>query len=217
MAAVRTGRLLLQTLHRTPFRRSIYSATNLKSNYLGRWDGQKIKILSLGENMHCHRLLSASVSPKQNEANEIEPVDNEIIPKGITSKTVDAKLHTINLFCQRTGRILEKDVSELVNLIQTFETLTPNQALFALRCCSSLLVDIRDDLRHSRYVEPLWNVIKSRDIALDASHYNMLLKAYLDNNTQFSPVEILGELASKKLEPNRLTYQLLIQKYCQVL
>ena len=214
MAAVRSGRLLLQTFHRT--RRSIFATSNLKSTGLSRWDGQKIKILSLGENMQCHRLLSASVSPKQNGANETEAVDDEVISRGITSKTVDAKLHTVNLFCQRTGRILEKDVSELVNLIQNFEILTPNQALFALRCCSSLLVDVQDDLRHSRYLEPLWNTIKSRDITLDASHYNMLLKAYLDNNTQFSPVEILGELASKQLEPNRLTYQLLIQKYCQV-
>ena len=71
-------------------------------------------------------------------------------------------------------------------------------------------------LRTSKLVEPLWELILSRKVQLDVSHYNTLLKVYIDNNHDFSPVDILAKLTENNIEPNRLTFQHLIVKYCQV-
>lgn len=38
---------------------------------------------------------------------------------------------------------------------------------------------------------------------------------YLENEEKFNPTEFLQELSSKGLEPNRVTYQRLIARYCQ--
>jgi leucine-rich PPR motif-containing protein len=50
---------------------------------------------------------------------------------------------------------------------------------------------------------------------MDISHYNALLRVYLENEYNFSPTEFLTELQSKGVEPNRVTYQRLISRYCQ--
>lgn len=50
---------------------------------------------------------------------------------------------------------------------------------------------------------------------MDISHYNALLRVYLENEHPFSPTEFLTDLESKGIEPNRVTYQRLIARYCQ--
>jgi leucine-rich PPR motif-containing protein len=50
---------------------------------------------------------------------------------------------------------------------------------------------------------------------MDVSHYNALLRVYLENEHKFNPTEFLQQLSSKGLEPNRVTYQRLIARFCQ--
>jgi leucine-rich PPR motif-containing protein len=50
---------------------------------------------------------------------------------------------------------------------------------------------------------------------MDISHYNALLRVYLENEHQFSPNEFLTDLQHKGVEPNRVTYQRLVACYCQ--
>lgn len=52
------------------------------------------------------------------------------------------------------------------------------------------------------------------DVPLDISHYNALLKVYLENRTEFSPFEFLQELEKNNIVPNRVTYQYLIGSFC---
>lgn len=52
-------------------------------------------------------------------------------------------------------------------------------------------------------------------ITLDISHYNALLRVYLENEHPFVPTELLAELEQKGIEPNRVTYQRFITRYCQ--
>lgn len=54
----------------------------------------------------------------------------------------------------------------------------------------------------------------SSDVPFDISHYNALLRVYLENEEKFNPTEFLQELSNKGLEPNRVTYQRLIARYC---
>jgi leucine-rich PPR motif-containing protein len=50
---------------------------------------------------------------------------------------------------------------------------------------------------------------------MDISHYNALLRVYLENEHPFSPSEFLEELERKGVEPNRVTYQRLVARHCQ--
>lgn len=51
---------------------------------------------------------------------------------------------------------------------------------------------------------------------MDISHYNALLRVYLENEHPFSPTDFLSDLEAKGIEPNRVTYQRLIARYCQL-
>lgn len=52
-------------------------------------------------------------------------------------------------------------------------------------------------------------------VPLDISHYNTLLKVYLENDHQFSPTEFLEDLEKQGVVPNRVTFQHFITRYCQ--
>lgn len=52
------------------------------------------------------------------------------------------------------------------------------------------------------------------DVQLDVSHYNSLLLVNLENDSDFSPLDILVEMKNKNIEPNRVTFQRLIDQYC---
>ena len=47
---------------------------------------------------------------------------------------------------------------------------------------------------------------------MDISHYNALLRVYLENEHPFSPSEFLSYLRAQGIEPNRVTYQRLISR-----
>lgn len=52
------------------------------------------------------------------------------------------------------------------------------------------------------------------EIPVDVSHFNALLRVYLENGHNFSPIEFLTDLKEKGVEPNRITYQRFIMHYC---
>lgn len=51
---------------------------------------------------------------------------------------------------------------------------------------------------------------------MDINHYNALLKVYLENEHPFVPTDVLASLKQKNIEPNRVTIQRLITRYCQM-
>lgn len=64
-------------------------------------------------------------------------------------------------------------------------------------------------------VQEIWKTLNSLSVAMDVSHYNALLRVYLENEHSFSPAEFLADLEAKGIEPNRVTFQRLISRYCQ--
>lgn len=52
-------------------------------------------------------------------------------------------------------------------------------------------------------VQKIWSVLTERGIAMDISHYNALLRVYIENQHPFSPAQFLTELENKGLQPNR--------------
>ena len=47
------------------------------------------------------------------------------------------------------------------------------------------------------------------------SHYNALLKVYLENQRKFDPSAFLADMEQKGLQPNRVTYQRMAAYFCQ--
>ena len=94
------------------------------------------------------------------------------------------------------------------------EAITPNHALFAIRCCGAVNVDTTKSDRQ-KLLEEFFAKCQEVKVKMDISHYNAILKAYLENDHDFSPTEILSQVTNAGLRPNRVTYQHLISKYCR--
>lgn len=52
-------------------------------------------------------------------------------------------------------------------------------------------------------VQDIWKTLGKLNVSMDISHYNALLRVYLENEHPFSPTEFLADLESKGIEPNR--------------
>jgi len=163
-------------------------------------------VLSLGANMTNSRFVATKAAPETSARRN--PVDS--------SSRSEVVMHSVNLLVQRSGRVLLNDVLGLVNLLKTSSSINSGgQALFTLRCCGSVLVDCPGAQRQ-KIADEIWGIMQAdTSFKMDVSHYNTLLRVYLDNAKDFSPQDVLTELASNELAPNRVTYQHLIAKFCQ--
>ena len=83
-----------------------------------------------------------------------------------------------------------------------------------IRCCGTLLPELNATDRN-RLTDELWTLLQKAVDRLDISHYNALLKVYLENEHQFDPISFLASLEQKGVQPNRVTYQRLTAFYCQ--
>ncbi|XP_053167851.1 leucine-rich PPR motif-containing protein, mitochondrial isoform X2 [Hemicordylus capensis] len=88
-----------------------------------------------------------------------------------------------------------------------------NQALLLFRSCGSLLPEVHP-ARRTELAHTIWTKLKELGVIYDVSHYNALLKVYLQNDHKFSPTEFLTEMENANVQPNRVTYQRLIAAYC---
>ncbi|ETE71867.1 Leucine-rich PPR motif-containing protein, mitochondrial [Ophiophagus hannah] len=88
-----------------------------------------------------------------------------------------------------------------------------NQALLLLRSCGSLLPELPPDER-TALAHTMWSKLKGAGVVFDVSHYNALLKVYLQNEHDFSPDVFLTKMEEANVQPNRVTYQRLIAAYC---
>uniref|UniRef100_A0A670XQZ4 Leucine rich pentatricopeptide repeat containing n=1 Tax=Pseudonaja textilis TaxID=8673 RepID=A0A670XQZ4_PSETE len=86
-----------------------------------------------------------------------------------------------------------------------------NQALLLLRSCGSLLPELPPHER-TALAHTMWTKLKG--VVFDVSHYNALLKVYLQNEHDFSPEVFLTKMEEANVQPNRVTYQRLIAAYC---
>ncbi|XP_045595399.2 leucine-rich PPR motif-containing protein, mitochondrial [Procambarus clarkii] len=127
---------------------------------------------------------------------------------------IDKALFRIDTEIRRTGRIFKKDIEEIFREIKALKYASSNQSLLLLRCCGSLVPEELPEVRN-KLLQEIWDTLLELRIPLDVSHYNTLLRVYLENEHKFSPTEFLADLEKKGIEPNRVTYQRLIARYCQ--
>lgn len=83
------------------------------------------------------------------------------------------------------------------------DAVTSSQSLLLIRCCGSLVAEEPYDIR-TKLVRKTWRMFESIGVPLDVSHYNALLRVYLENEHNFNPMKFLASLEEKNIEPNRV-------------
>ncbi|XP_036291062.1 leucine-rich PPR motif-containing protein, mitochondrial isoform X5 [Pipistrellus kuhlii] len=116
---------------------------------------------------------------------------------------------------RRTGRIPKSLLQKVFD--NTCHSGCPggNHALLLLRSCGSLLPELRLPER-TELAHKIWDKLQELGTVYDVSHYNALLKVYLQNEHKFSPTDFLAKMEEANIQPNRVTYQRLIAAYCNV-
>ncbi|KAM9344741.1 leucine-rich PPR motif-containing protein, mitochondrial [Symphorus nematophorus] len=126
----------------------------------------------------------------------------------------DWALTKLDSSVRRTGRITKTLLLRIFHDICRTGYPSGNQALLLLRSCGSLLPEVplteRTELAHR-----VWEKLQELGAQYDVSHYNALLKVYLQNEFKFSPTDFLAKMEAANVQPNRVTYQRLIAAYCQ--
>ncbi|XP_020856902.1 leucine-rich PPR motif-containing protein, mitochondrial isoform X1 [Phascolarctos cinereus] len=114
---------------------------------------------------------------------------------------------------RRTGRITKTLLQNIFHDICGSGNPSSNLALLLLRSCGSLLPELKPSER-TEFVHRIWDKLQQLGMTYDISHYNALLKVYLQNEHQFSPTDFLAKMEEANIQPNRVTYQRLIAAYC---
>ncbi|RZF34823.1 hypothetical protein LSTR_LSTR011210 [Laodelphax striatellus] len=128
--------------------------------------------------------------------------------------SLDRSIRRLDEDARRMGRISVKELKDVIQEIQSTKTATSTQSLMVIRCCGNLVPEETPEFR-TNLVKEVWSTLEKLGIPMDISHYNALLRVYLENEHNFSPVEFLSELEHKGIEPNRVTFQRLVASYCQ--
>lgn len=127
---------------------------------------------------------------------------------------LDRSLKRLDQDVRRTGRITRRELEDVLEELRHTKSATSTQSLLIIRCCGSLLPEASPNIR-TQLVEEIWKTLENIGVPMDISHFNALLRVYLENEHSFSPTEFLTNLEHKGIEPNRVTYQRLISRYCQ--
>ncbi|XP_050307850.1 leucine-rich PPR motif-containing protein, mitochondrial isoform X2 [Anthonomus grandis grandis] len=143
-------------------------------------------------------------------------------PRGLATQTsaqqhdqnLERRLKSLDQDVRKSGRISRRDIEDVLEEIRNARSATTSQSLLVIRCCGSLVPDELPEVR-TKLVQEIWNTLNKINVPMDVSHYNALLRVYLENEHPFSPTDFLSDMESKGIEPNRVTYQRLISRYCQ--
>uniref|UniRef100_A0AAR2LIH6 Leucine-rich PPR motif-containing protein, mitochondrial n=1 Tax=Pygocentrus nattereri TaxID=42514 RepID=A0AAR2LIH6_PYGNA len=159
----------------------------------------------------CSALRYYGTAPEQKGVVKDEP------SLGVRTKQAqqfDWALAKLDSSVRRTGRVTKTLLQRIFHDICRTGYPSGNQALLLLRSCGSLLPELpfaeRTELAHR-----VWEKLQELGATYDVSHYNALLKVYLQNEFRFSPTDFLAKMEAASVQPNRVTYQRLIAAYCQ--
>ncbi|XP_077537717.1 leucine-rich PPR motif-containing protein, mitochondrial-like [Haemaphysalis longicornis] len=131
---------------------------------------------------------------------------------------LDRALQRIDNEVRRTGRVARRDLDDLLAQVSALGEaggrLSGPQGLLLVRMCGAFLCEEAPAVR-SELARGVWAQLGALGCPLDASHYNALLQAYLDNEFPFDPAAFLADMEAQGVAPNRVTFQRLIHRYCQ--
>ncbi|XP_010153519.1 PREDICTED: leucine-rich PPR motif-containing protein, mitochondrial [Eurypyga helias] len=151
-----------------------------------------------------------TVAPQQEGSVKEEPI-SEIRHR--RTWHFDWALNKLDNSVRKTGRIPKNLLLKIFHDICKTGCPGTNQTLLLLRSCGALLPEVASPER-TELAHMIWDKMKELGAVYDTSHYNALLKVYLQNEHKFSPMEFLARMEEANVQPNRVTYQRLIAAYC---
>ncbi|NXC99900.1 LPPRC protein, partial [Certhia familiaris] len=125
----------------------------------------------------------------------------------------DWALNKVDNSVRKTGRIPKSLLLKIYQEISKAGCPGSNQTLLLLQSCGAVLPEVLSSER-TELAHMIWDKMKELGAVYDTSHYNALLKVYLQNEHKFSPTEFLARMEEANVQPNRVTYQRLIAAYC---
>ncbi|KAL6032064.1 hypothetical protein STEG23_017136, partial [Scotinomys teguina] len=134
-------------------------------------------------------------------------------PAPVRRSQFDWALMRLDNSVRRTGRITKSLLQKIFESTCRSGSPGGNQALLLLRSCGSLLPELSLAER-TEFAHKIWDKLQKLGTVYDVSHYNALLKVYLQNEHKFSPTDFLAKMEGANIQPNRVTYQRLIAAYC---
>uniref|UniRef100_A0A8C7RZ81 Leucine-rich pentatricopeptide repeat containing n=1 Tax=Oncorhynchus mykiss TaxID=8022 RepID=A0A8C7RZ81_ONCMY len=159
------------------------------------------------------RLYSGAIGGKGSGQRGLPTDESSLGVRSKQAQQFDWALAKLDSSVRRTGRITKTLLLRIFHDICRTGYPSGNQALLLLRSCGSLLPEMplaeRTELAHR-----IWDKLQELGASYDASHYNALLKVYLQNEFKFSPTEFLAKMEAAGVQPNRVTFQRLIAAYC---
>ncbi|GFY77360.1 leucine-rich PPR motif-containing protein, mitochondrial [Trichonephila inaurata madagascariensis] len=129
-----------------------------------------------------------------------------------TANNIDSVLSELDFSIRRTGRSTKRTVENILSMIEKHGSATDDHGLFLLRSCA-LMYGEKPAYR-CETAKRIWEKLHELNSQIDVRHYNSLLKIFTNCNHEFSAPEFLASMEKSKVEPNKITYLLLMQKYC---
>ncbi|XP_016131324.1 leucine-rich PPR motif-containing protein, mitochondrial [Sinocyclocheilus grahami] len=160
----------------------------------------------------CVSCRQYGVVPEQRGLVKDEP---SVAVRSKQAQQFDWALVKLDSSVRRTGRVTKTLLLRIFHDICRTGYPSGNQALLLLRSCGSLLPEVPLAER-VELSQQIWDKLQELGTTYDVSHYNALLKTYLQNEFRFSPTDFLAKMESANVQPNRVTYQRLIAAYCEV-
>ncbi|XP_076618889.1 bicoid stability factor isoform X2 [Colletes latitarsis] len=115
--------------------------------------------------------------------------------------------------CLKTQEWIKKShIENILKYIYTTDNIESSQALSLLQWCN-IAMDCLPAERLKLGI-CLWNYLSICNFRMSSSHYNTLLQIYLQNDYDFSPMELLKEMNDKNIDPNNFAYEKCIEYYC---
>ncbi|XP_068597739.1 leucine-rich PPR motif-containing protein, mitochondrial [Brachionichthys hirsutus] len=179
----------------------------------GSRNGVRPRQITPGSENALSRVWPCTVGCVRTYTNATEQKDETSVVESKQAEMFDKALSLLDNSAKRTGRITRTLLLRVFQDICRTDYPSSNHALLLLRSCGSLLSEVpleeRTELAHR-----MWNKLKEMGVRYDVSHYNALLKVYLQNEFKFSPTEFLAKLEANDVQPNRVTYERLMEAYC---
>uniref|UniRef100_A0A8C1NQH8 Leucine rich pentatricopeptide repeat containing n=1 Tax=Cyprinus carpio TaxID=7962 RepID=A0A8C1NQH8_CYPCA len=158
----------------------------------------------------CVSCRQYGVVPEQRGLVKDEP---SVAVRSKQAQQFDWALAKLDSSVRRTGRVTKTLLLRIFHDICRTGYPSGNQALLMLRSCGSLLPELLVVLLN---LVLTYILLFTAGATYDVSHYNALLKTYLQNEFRFSPTDFLAKMEAANVQPNRVTYQRLIAAYCEV-
>ena len=74
------------------------------------------------------------------------------------------------------------------------------------------MLDQEQPSSRSSLVSTIWGLLEKKGIPVTVVHYNALLRVHLENSHQFQPEEVLQDMKTAGVSPDKETYQCLISR-----